>query len=169
MQEKEFLTLLEKEEGKLFRIAWSMLGQESDAWDALQEAVEQAWRQRKKIKGGADSFPAWIRKILITRTLNYIHRQKKIVIIEPDSMFWDSGSTPSPEQNVEYQEIWQAVDRLEIEQRQVVILRYIADLTLPQIAGVLDIPLGTAKSRLYRAREHLREMLNDRGGIYLGN
>ena len=43
MHEKEFLKLLHNEEGRLLRIAWAMLGQESDAWDVLQEAVEQAW------------------------------------------------------------------------------------------------------------------------------
>ena len=43
LDEKTFLELLHKCEGRLFRVGWAILGQESDAWDALQETVDQAW------------------------------------------------------------------------------------------------------------------------------
>ena len=56
LQEQDFIELLQKEEGKLLRIAWAMLGQESDAWDVLQEAVEQAWRHRRQLQGGPAAF-----------------------------------------------------------------------------------------------------------------
>ncbi len=50
MHEQQFLELLHQEEGKLFYIAWGILGQESDAWDVLQQSVEKAWRNRNKLK-----------------------------------------------------------------------------------------------------------------------
>ncbi len=60
--EDEFLRLLKKEEGKLFRIALAVLGNEEDAWDSMQQTVEKAWTKRSTLKGGAAAFPAWIKR-----------------------------------------------------------------------------------------------------------
>lgn len=158
MQEKEFLELLHKEEGKLLRIAWSILGQESDAWDILQESVEKAWKHRQDLQGGPGAFPAWIRKIVVNSALNQLHIKKRIVPMETDKISDQSaGPFPSPEKVVENRDIWLTLASLSESQRQVVILRYLADLSLREIADELEIPLSTVKSQLYRALALLRK------------
>src|SRR5205809_373633 len=67
------------------------------------------------------------------------------------------------EQVAERETVRQALAQLSAEQRRVIALRYGADLTEADIAQVLRWPIGTVKSRLNRAREHLRELLNDEG------
>ena len=129
MHEKEFLKLLHNEEGRLLRIAWAMLGQESDAWDVLREAVEQAWRHRRELKGGASAFPSWIRRIVVNRALNMLRNKKRLILLEPE-MLSNHEPAASPEADVEAQLIWDEVAELDQRQRQIIILRYLADLTL---------------------------------------
>ncbi|UNC93154.1 RNA polymerase sigma factor [Candidatus Contubernalis alkaliaceticus] len=158
MQEKEFLELLHKEEGKLLRIAWSILGQESDAWDVLQESVEKAWSHRQDLRGGARAFPGWIRKIVVNSALNQLNFKKRIVPMETENISHeDFGPFPSPEKVLEDRDVWLTLASLSESQRQVVILRYLGDLSLCEISEELEVPLSTVKSRLYRALTRLRE------------
>lgn len=159
MDENNFIKLLQKEEGKLFRIAWAILGQESDAWDALQETVEHAWHHRKELRGGDSSFPAWIRRIVVNRSLNVLRKQKRIVTVDP--MKVPDIQPAFQESNFEAQYVWEVVKSLDTGHRQVVVLRYLGDLSLKDIALELDIPLGTVKSRLNRALTRLREKLKE--------
>ncbi len=161
MQENEFIQLLQKEEGKLLRIAWAILGQESDAWDALQEAVEQAWRHRGNLKGGSASFPHWIRQILINRAINHLHYKKRLVLMETN-MIPEDKLFPSPEEDIVSQDVWETIYSLDENHRKVVVLRYLADLSLQEISVELEVPLSTVKSRLYRALDRLRNNLEVR-------
>src|SRR5690606_16841242 len=101
LQEQDFIELLQKEEGKLLRIAWAMLGQESDAWDVLQEAVEQAWRHRRQLQGGPAAFPAWIRRIVVNRAIDHMRSRKRLILLEPAAMPEGDAAPPSPEVDVE--------------------------------------------------------------------
>ena len=86
--------------------------------------------------------------------------------IEPDIQFGlDSHMEQADiqEQVAQREEVQQALAQLSAEQRRVIALRYGADLTEIDIAQVLGWPVGTVKSRLNRARERLRELLNDEG------
>ena len=156
MHEQEFLELLHKEEGKLFCIAWGILGQESDAWDALQQTVEKAWRNRKKLKCGNVAFPAWIRRILINQSLNSLRCNKRTIPVEPSDLI---EMVPGEKIDPEVSTIWEVVKSLDKEHRQIVVLRYLGDLALKDIAQELGIPLGTVKSRLNRALKRLKEIL----------
>ena len=71
-------------------------------------------------------------------------------------MLSNHESAASPEADVEAQLIWDEVAELDQRQRQIIILRYLADLTLQDIAAELDFPLETVKSRLHRALANLR-------------
>jgi len=162
LQEQDFIELLQKEEGKLLRIAWAMLGQESDAWDVLQEAVEQAWRHRRQLQGGPAAFPAWIRRIVVNRAIDHMRSRKRLILLEPAAMPEGDAALPSPEVDVEARALWEELKVLEPDQRQVIVLRYLADLSLQEIADQVGIPLGTVKSRLYRALAHLRKTWDER-------
>lgn len=161
MHEQQFLELLHKEEGKLFHIAWGILGQESDAWDVLQQTVEKAWRNRNKLRGGSTAFPAWIRRILVNQSLNILRSNKRIIPVEPSDLIAMLPGEVEPEEHA----IWEVVALLDHEHRQVLFMRYLADLALKDIAAELQVPLGTVKSRLNRALKRLRDKLEEDEGL----
>ncbi|AGL02490.1 RNA polymerase sigma factor [Desulfoscipio gibsoniae] len=160
MHERKFLELLHQEEGKLFYIAWGILGQESDAWDVLQQTVEKAWRNRNKLKGGNSAFPAWIRRILINQCLDTLRINKKTIPVEPSDLVEMLSGEVIPEGSA----IWEVVALLDQEHRQVLFMRYLGDLALKDIAMELQIPIGTVKSRLNRALKRLKEKLEEDEG-----
>lgn len=155
MTEQEFLEGLAREEGRLLRIAVAILGQESDGWDALQEAVEQAWLHRRELRAGPAGFGPWMKRILVNRSLNLLRRRKVVSLSGPLDSLLDPA--PLPDEMAERQSIWEAVGGLSEPLRQVVSLRYLGDLTLEEIARELDLPLGTVKSRLHRGLAQVRE------------
>ena len=155
MNEKRFIELLKKEEGKLFRIALAILGQEADAWDVLQETTEQAWLKIDSLKGGEIAFPAWIRRILVNRSISILRRKNRIVLLEPSHI--PEPGIDSYEKDLQMTDVWELVKSLDQGHRQVVALRYLGDLSLQEISLELGLPLGTVKSRLNRALARLRK------------
>ncbi|MGE5391588.1 MAG: RNA polymerase sigma factor [Deltaproteobacteria bacterium] len=158
MNDTRFLELLHKEEGKLFRVALAILGSENDAWDALQQSVEQAWRSRKTLRGSDAAFPAWMKKIAVNCSINLLHRRERVIPVDPQALPVMMQDGPSPDAAM----IWQLVGELGPEFRKVIALRYLGDLSLEETARALNIPPGTVKSRLHTAHKRLKEMLDDK-------
>jgi len=160
LAEDEFLRLLKTEEGKLYRIALAILGNEHDAWDSLQQTVEKAWHKRRTLKGGIPAFPAWIKKILLNQSLNILKARNRQIPTDPQEM---TGILDLPviqnEQAISI--IWDLVLELGSEHREVIALRYLGDMSLIEIASELGIALGTVKSRLHTAHTRLRQKLQD--------
>lgn len=156
--EEQFFALYRPEQGKLYRTAWAILGNEADAADALQEATIRAYRAFEQLKGGAVAFPSWMRRILINTCTQILRKRGKVIPVERPE---DIG----PEQTVADVElpldgdVWDAVRALDERYRVVVVLRFLDDMQLDEIARVLDIPLGTVKSRLHTAMKQLRHTL----------
>lgn len=159
MVEDEFLRLLKKEEGKLFRIAMAILCNEQDAWDSMQQTVEKAWTKRSTLKGGATSFPAWIKKIMINQSLNILKASKRVIPIAPQEMMGILDIPETDERDIS--QLWDVVLELGEEHRKVIILRYLGDLALNEIASELGISLGTVKSRLNTAHTRMWQKLKD--------
>jgi len=154
----EFLRLLREQEGRLYRIALAITGSDADAWDALQDAVEAAVRSLPELQGGVEAFPSWIRRIVVNRAINLVRARRRVIPVEPAAVV-EPDPLPPPEASIAAREIWGLMEELDAGQRQVVALRYLADLPLEEIARGLDLPLGTVKSRLHRALGRLRERL----------
>lgn len=80
-----------------------------------------------------------------------------------------SGREPQPAQRIEQDQkrtiVLQALDSIEADMRSILVLRDLQDLDYQQLAEVLDIPIGTVKSRLFRARAALRQAIEARGGV----
>lgn len=162
--EDEFLRLLKTEEGKLYRIALAILGNEHDAWDSLQQTAEKAWFKRSSLNGGLPAFPAWIKKILINQSLNILRTRNRQIPTDPQEM---AGMLDLPFKNDTQGDIdiiWDLVLELGPEHRTVIALRYLGYLSLQEIASQLGISPGTVKSRLYTAHTRLRQKLQDNNG-----
>lgn len=160
LDESTFIELLRQCEGRLFRIGWAILGQESDAWDAVQETVERAWRYRKDLKGGSNSFVSWIHRIHINCCIKQIHNKKRVVSMDLENLP-EPEPTSSVEEDIEMRAVWDIVKSLDTPHRQVIALRFLGDMSLQELADGLNIPLGTVKSRLNRALSKLREHFDE--------
>lgn len=158
LDEREFLRLLQQQEGRLYRIALAITGSDADAWDALQDAVEAAIRNLHDLRGGELAFPGWIKRILVNRAINLLRVRGRVVPTDP-SEGPEPQPLPPPQESIAAREIWTLVAELDAGQRQVVALRFLADLSLEEVAERLGLPLGTVKSRLYRALGRLRQRL----------
>jgi RNA polymerase sigma-70 factor, ECF subfamily len=129
---------------------------EADAQDAVQSAMLLAWRGRRTCLTPEDPIP-WM--LAITRREAWRTRSS-VQTVEYDeqiererAIFDEMGRIP------ERLDLWAAMSELSREDRKLLGLRYVHDLTQPQLAQQLGIPEGTAKVRLHRARNRLRTTL----------
>jgi len=156
--EEHFFALFKPEQGRLYRTAWAILGNEADAGDAVQEATIRAYRAFDQLKGGAVAFPAWIRRILVNTCTQILRKRMRVVPVERPEDLADEQVVPELDIPLG-SEVWEAVRGLDERYRAVVVLRFLNDMQLEDIATALDIPLGTVKSRLHTALKTLRGRL----------
>lgn len=154
---EEFCVLISTYRVNMYRLAKSILRHETDAEDAVSEAILRAYTNLPKLKK-MESFKPWIMKILVNESYKIINRKKKI-------LYLDEMEVPEEVRMHDHGELWQMVAGLEEEFRMVTILFYYEDMSLKNISKILELPLGTVKSRLSRARKKLKKIL-EREGVY---
>ena len=140
----------------MFRAARALLDSDADAEDAVGEAVLRAWQAYGGLRR-----PASLRPWLIKITVNcaYEHRRRCGRVIPVDDLEGVAGAA----EDRPCEGLWDAVCALPPEGRAVVTLFYYEDMTVAQIARALNVPAGTVKSRLSRARDRLRALLSEEG------
>jgi len=155
----------------LFNTAYRILGDSDAAADATQEAFISAYQGVKAFRGG--SFKAWLLRIVTNACYDQLRRKQRRPTTSLDALLVadeePSGlpSTPDgPEDHTLRRELHHQVQQglltLPPEQRTVLILSDVQGLSYEEIAEVTQVSLGTVKSRLSRARDHLREYLQNR-------
>jgi RNA polymerase sigma-70 factor (ECF subfamily) len=145
---------------------------------ALAEEITQgafllAWRGLPRFQKGSP-FRPWLMRILYRHALDLMEQQQASLrplsldtaldLEVPLGAESHMEQVDLQEQVAQREEVQQALAQLNAEQRRVIALRYGADLTEVDIAQVLGWPIGTVKSRLNRARERLRVLLNNEEG-----
>jgi len=152
----------------VFRTALLIVGDECRAEEMLQEAFVKVYKSRGKFKGDESGFRQWLRRITINLCIDN-HRKEPVPFFSLEEM-GEAGFEPAEMSSgyakfEEKDEIWQAMRALDGKHRLVVILRYFHELSYEEIAQILDIPVGTVKSRLNTAIRTLRQILiNENGG-----
>jgi len=151
-----FTLLVEPRALRLLRTARAILGNEADAYDAAQEALIAAWVQLPALRDLA-RFDAWLNRALVNKCRDAQRRRGRVREIDLSGTDLDvaDGASARAEQTA----ILAAFDRLSVDQRHILVLHYLHDLPLVQIADQLSIPVGTAKSRLWAARRALERAL----------
>lgn len=149
----------------VYRVGLMVLRQAEDAEDAMQETLVKAVRALPDYSHKDEaSFRAWLHRIALNTAISRTRRAQL------PQVAWEAlDSAPVPEPGPEDQalkrldqsDVLAAVDRLSEGQRLVIILRYYNDLSCEEIADLLQVPLGTVGSRLFNARQRLRELLTD--------
>jgi RNA polymerase sigma-70 factor, ECF subfamily len=137
-----------------YRVALRMLGDESDAEDATQDAFVQAWRNLAGFRADA-AFSTWMYRIVTNRCLNLLRARRRT---EPLSERHEAP-TARPDRIAEarwqVEDLRRAIARLTPEQRAPLVLRELEGCSYGQIAEALDLSIPAVKSRLHRARLEL--------------
>ncbi|WP_026906057.1 sigma-70 family RNA polymerase sigma factor [Paucisalibacillus globulus] len=154
-----FLTLFQMYEEDIYRMAFIYVKNQSDALDVVQETAYRSFKTIKKLKE-PKYFKTWLIRIAINCSLDLLKKQCKITHLHP------GFEENIPEEIIEDIDLEVAVqdliEYLNAEEKSVVILRFFEEFTFKEISETLEIPLGTAKTILYRALAKLRNNL--RGG-----
>jgi len=147
-----------------YRMAARILGGRPEAEDAVQEALYRAWRALPSFRGDA-KFSTWLYRIVWRVSVNLVRRDECVPL---DADLADAAGERDPEQRfeaVERQgEVERAIRSLPVHYRAAVTLHYVEDLPLREIAEILELPEGTVKTHLHRARKALKEKLSELAG-----
>lgn len=147
--------LLDRHWSRAWKAAYAVLGDRTSAEDAAQSAVERAFRNLHRFDEGRP-FGPWLARIAVNQALNSLRSRRDEIRLG------DHHAGPDLYADVlDRDEVVRAVASLAPERRVVVALRYWADLLPAEIAGLLEIPVGTVTSRLARALNDLRAVLSE--------
>jgi RNA polymerase sigma-70 factor (ECF subfamily) len=136
-----------------------ILRDQDEARDAVQEALIRAWRDLPGLRD-PDRFEAWLHRLLVHACMDQARARRRHPIEVEISPIHDVGRPDETESIALRDELERGFRRLEPEQRAVIVLHYYLGLALPEAANALGLPLGTAKSRLFRALQALRASLD---------
>jgi RNA polymerase sigma-70 factor (ECF subfamily) len=158
-----FASLVSLESRDAYRLTLSILRNPHDAEDAAQEAFVRAWSELPRLRD-ADAWLPWFRRVTVNSALELNRRRGNghatipLGDIEPVPLPDGSGHVVARDQ------VSRLVGCLDQGDRALLVLRFGLDLELPDVAAMLGIPLGTAKSRLHRALARLRAELEATDG-----
>jgi RNA polymerase sigma-70 factor (ECF subfamily) len=168
-----FESLMRKHNGRLFRIARSILRDDSEAEDALQDAYLDAYRNIEGFRGGSQ-LATWLTRVVINQALGRLRKQKRERVVVPFArrrsgkpndhqldLADDKGESPTNAAlRAEVRRMLERrIDELPVAFRTVFVMREVEDMTVQETAECLSIPAATVRSRLFRARALLRESL----------
>jgi RNA polymerase sigma-70 factor (ECF subfamily) len=153
---ESFSVLADASMARLLNLAQLMLTDGDLAEDAVQEALIVAWRDLRALRD-PDRFDAWLNRILMNRCRDLLRSRRRSREIAIDEASLPQALTT--EGALDISALTAAFERLDIAQRQLLVLHHLHHEPLAQIARRLGIPLGTAKSRLHAARKALERAL----------
>ena len=154
-----FAALFEQYKNLVYKTAYLILGDAHEAEDALQEVFLLVHKSLTSFDARKGAFTTWLHRITLNFCLNQHRRRRNHSSLEDDSptLTTDFPSTRLAEED----SLWQAARSLSDKQQAVLILRYYWELPYAEIASILDVPLGTVKSRLDLALKTLRKILQE--------
>jgi RNA polymerase sigma-70 factor (ECF subfamily) len=142
----------------LRRYAAALAGNAADADDLVQDCIERALVRRDTLRE-PDSLGRWLRIILHNLYVTKL-RRRGAASVPIEDFAEDLALSVPPEDQGQIRDLVRALGSLSVEHRQVLLLISLEGLSYREVAEVLDIPIGTVMSRLARARERLRSLLD---------
>ncbi len=157
--------LFERYREQVFRTAYAIIHDTAAADDVLQDVFLKIYAYAQRIDERLPLMP-WVYRVTVNLSYTWVTRhRKRWAPLEGMVERLISPLRSAPEQvaeaNETYSQLQKAIETLPVNQQVVIILHYLNDLDIAQIADVLDLPAGTVKSRLYYARETLRRQLGN--------
>ena len=156
MTKEQLGSLILDSERQLYSTAKSILKDDQDCADAIQETIVKAFSKIKTLRN--DKYArTWLIRIVINECYTLLRKSSKFVPLEEMNKSAESGI----QQDTDYSELYKAVSSLKEELRLPVILYYIEELSIREIAQILGITEGAVQKRLARARGKLKRDLQE--------
>lgn len=168
-QRESFGILVERYQHRLFNSLLHVIGSAEDAQDVAQEAFTHAFQKLASFKGQA-AFYSWLFRIAFNAAVSAKRKTRRMTAsVEArreesglDPMDDDPASEPSYAMHISDRQriVRKTLSELSVEFRTALVLKEIDGMSYEEIAGVVDVPLGTVRSRIHRARIELRVTLS---------
>ncbi|GGG26648.1 ECF RNA polymerase sigma factor SigW [Lysinibacillus alkalisoli] len=167
-----FADIVSLYQGRLYQVCYRMLGNKQEAEDITQEAFVRAYTNLHTFDQNR-KFSTWIYRIATNLCIDRIRKKKPDYYLDAEvagteglNMYSQiAASEPLPVQQVEEMELQERIQyeisRLSDKYRTIIVLKYIEELSLQEISEIVDMPVGTVKTRLHRGREALRKQLKN--------
>ena len=170
---RDFGSAMRTHQAKLYRTACFLTGNNHEGEDLLQETLLEAWKGWNSFEGRSSVY-TWLYRILINRYHRWQRRQivRRMFFVGAAEQGWkdprtfiDPSDSPRSliEQDEQNAQLWEFLDSLRPKHREVLVLRYVENMRLEQMAETLRVPLGTVKSRLNHAHLRLERRLKMAG------
>jgi RNA polymerase sigma-70 factor (ECF subfamily) len=163
-----FGLLVDRYKGPVYGLAYRMLGNAGDAEDAAQEIFVRAYTKLATFDRSR-KFSTWLLSIGSNYCIDVLRRRRATLVDLDDVAFAVPDQSPGPERSAVDQEqrvaVARAVQRLPDTYRHVTVLRYYHDLSYEEIEQATGLSEATIKTRLFRARRQLEELLQQEGAL----
>ena len=155
---RAFETLMGADYPRLFRVAHGVLRDRSGAEDATQQAYFDIWRNLRRLRS-TSKYEAWSYRILVNACRREARRTPKWIPSDAIPAAREPRSVDALGSVLDRDELERGFRRLTVDQRAVIVLHFLQDMTLEQVATTLGIPRGTVDSRLGRALRTMRTVM----------
>lgn len=148
-----FMQLLRNKENVLYKISFTYTKNQYDAENCISEAAIKSFDKIKQLKD-EKKFYKWFTTVLINICRNHFRTSKRTASDEELNNIKDEFSYNSIEDKIIIQDL---LNKLKKDERDILVLRYLKDYSIKEVANIMDIPLSTVKTKIYRSLKFLRD------------
>ncbi len=160
MTKEEFAQVVFASTDSLYRISKSILRNDADCEDAVQEAITIAFEKLYTLRKDCYA-KTWLVRIVMNECYKIARRKEREYATEQSDMLEKQEQSETIGLKLEQSDVYQALLTLEERQRVVLELFYVEQYSLKEIARIINVPVGTVKSRLNRGRKQLRKCFEE--------
>ncbi|UCE18695.1 MAG: RNA polymerase sigma factor [Gemmatimonadota bacterium] len=159
-----FEHIVDKYQKPIFNGAYRMIHQYEDAEDVTQSVFIKAFENLRYFDPKYKFF-SWLYRILVNESLNFINQRKRFTRYDSDILV--KGATLKKDQSLIelHQDLQNALMDLKPDYRVLIVMKHFQDFSYKEMSDVLDVPEKTVKSRLFTARQLLKDILSKRGYV----
>lgn len=157
-KDQNFANLIEENKLRFYKTAKTILKNDDDTYDALQEALLSMYQKYDQLEN-KEYFSTWSTRIVINKCYDLLRKNKNNIQPIDEVIENDINMSHYDEYEVDKYGIKKAMESLNEDQKLITILYYYDDYSIKEISEIMDIPEGTVKSRLSKARELLKQKL----------
>lgn len=159
-----FSELVRRHQHRVYNLAYRYMREASRAEDMAQEAFLKGFRLLKGFRGDC-SFSTWMYKVTGSVCLTELNKRKKRGEVELTPVHEGAYESTSAEDNDQAEIVRRCVGRLSDKYATIITLYYLDELSYDEIAQIMDIPIGTLKTWMFRARKELRTIVEEQLGV----
>lgn len=152
-----FYKVFQPFEQDIYKMAFVYVNNANEAMDIVQETAYRSFKSIHSLKD-YQYVKTWLIRIAINSSIDYLRKKNKLILLDQNEY---NQYLPAEETNVALDiTLHELINKLDAMEKSMIMLKYFEDFTFQEAADILNIPLGTAKSILYRAIQTLRKDLN---------